>query len=214
MLETAANALASIDRPARAYNRRMNPHTPPPATDQSLLRRFRAGDDDAATRLYFKYARQLHAVARKKTDGALANRVDAEDVVQSVFRTFFRRTARGEFEVPEGEELWRLLLTIALNKVRNHAAHHRAQKRDIGKTVSEAAAVSVAEDDQSSRVLLEIVVKELLGDLDESQRQIIQLRIDGAEVAEIAHVTGRAKRSVERVLQGFRNELASKLDIA
>ncbi len=48
----------------------------------------------------------------------LAGRVDADDIVQSVFRTFFRRVAKGDYEVPDGEELWKLFLVIALNKVR------------------------------------------------------------------------------------------------
>jgi hypothetical protein len=34
--------------------------------------------------------------------------VDAVDLVQSIFRTFFRRVRRGCYDVPDGEELWKL----------------------------------------------------------------------------------------------------------
>ena len=40
----------------------------------------------------------------------------------------------------------------------------------------------------------------------------VRLRIDGHEVADIAAHTGRSKRSVERVLQQFRDQLQGLLD--
>ena len=33
-----------------------------------------------------------------------------------------------------GEELWKLLLVIAMNRIRAAEAHHRAIKRDVGVT--------------------------------------------------------------------------------
>jgi len=41
---------------------------------------------------------------------------------------------------------------------------------------------------------------------------MIALRIDGHEVAEIAEQMRRSKRTVERVLQEFRRQLAEVLD--
>src|SRR5438552_7748541 len=90
---------------------------PPPATDASLLRRFRSGEDDAATELYRRYAARLLDLAAAKASPDLKRRVDPEDIVQSVFRTFFRRAALGEYEVPDGDELWKLFLVIGLNKI-------------------------------------------------------------------------------------------------
>ena len=104
-------------------------------SDQSLLRRIQSGHSDASTQLYMRYARRLQALVASKSSPDLARRVDAEDIVQSVFRTFFRRAALGDYSVPEGEQLWKLLLVIALNKVRAVGAHHRAAKRDVRQTV-------------------------------------------------------------------------------
>src|SRR3954469_20154501 len=105
-------------------------------SDSSLVRRFRAGEDDAATKLYKRYAERLHRLAQRNTGADLARRFDAEDVVQSVFRTFFRRVQTGLYDLPAGDELWRLLLVISLNKIRALAVHHRAQKRDVSATVA------------------------------------------------------------------------------
>src|SRR5262245_55855145 len=87
------------------------------SSDRSLLKRFRAGDADAATQLYLRYAERLRTLARTRVGRDLAPRIDAEDIVQSVFRTFFRRAALGQYHVPDGEELWKLFLVIGLNKI-------------------------------------------------------------------------------------------------
>ena len=97
-----------------------DPHTDrgEAASDHSLLRRVRQGNADAPSELYLRYASRLLALAEKQTGAELARRVDPEDIVQSVFRTFFRRAAQGHYDIPVGEEIWKLLLVIALNKVR------------------------------------------------------------------------------------------------
>ena len=80
--------------------------TGPGPTDASLLRRFRRGEQDAATELYLRYADRLRTLAARKASTDLKRRVDAEDIVQSVFRTFFRRAAGGQYDAPTGDELW------------------------------------------------------------------------------------------------------------
>lgn len=183
-----------------------------PAPDASLLRRFRGGDDDAATQLYLRYAGRLRAMAAAKSGRALTARFDPEDIVQSVFRTFFRRAAAGEYQVPDGDELWKLFLVIGLNKVRAVAAHHKAAKRDVRQTAGGDAVDAVrpvsAEDDLR---VLQLTIDEMLAPLPASHREIITLRIAGHDVADIATRTGRAKRSVERILQEFRTSLRSVL---
>jgi RNA polymerase sigma-70 factor, ECF subfamily len=185
-------------------------------TDSSLVRRFQSGDGDAATKLYKRYAQRLHRLAQRNTGSDLAARFDAEDVVQSVFRTFFRRVQKGFYDLPAGEELWRLLLVISLNKIRSLAVHHRAQKRNVGSTVAPDRRVmsEVAAEDADDLAFrsLRLVVSEVLSDLPEIQQRIILRRIDGCQVEEIAAETGRSKRTVERVLQTFRERLREIID--
>ena len=52
-----------------------------------------------------------------------------------------------------------------------------------------------------------MVIEELLEGMPAANRQMIELRIEGYEVAEITEKVQRSKRTVERVLQGFRNRL-------
>src|SRR5690554_6800884 len=107
--------------PVADDNKALPPDTPAgqPAepSDRSLLRRFRGGSEDAALQLYLRYAHRLYALTRRNCPAELAPRIDVEDIVQSVFRSFFTAASRRCYDVPDGEELWKLLLVIALNKI-------------------------------------------------------------------------------------------------
>jgi RNA polymerase sigma-70 factor (ECF subfamily) len=183
------------------------------SSDRSLLRRFRGGQPDAATQLYLRYAERLRALAAGQFAPDLAPRVDPEDIVQSVFRTFFRRAALGQYDVPEGEELWKLFLVIALHKIRSTAASHRAAKRDVRATVTGLpdmpAGRQLAAPDETALTALRLVIDEMLDGLPSSMRAIVELRVEGHEVEEIAARTERSRRSVERALQEFRNRLSA-----
>jgi RNA polymerase sigma-70 factor (ECF subfamily) len=185
-------------------------------SDRSLLRRLRGGSQDAATQLYLRYAGRLHALAKGRFSPDLASRLDAEDIVQSVFGSFFRGASRGYYDVPAGEELWNLFLVIALNKIRAKGAYHRAAKRDVRLTAGgedlEKVAGASAEQDEAAFAVLRMTIDEALERLPPQHKQVLVLRVEGHEVAEIARQTGRSKRTVERLLQECRKELADLLE--
>jgi RNA polymerase sigma-70 factor (ECF subfamily) len=190
----------------------MNPMGSGAPSDRSLLRRFRSGQEDAATELYLRYADRLRRLAERQTGAELAARLDADDIVQSVFRTFFRRAGEGDYDIPAGEELWGLFLVIALNKIRKLGAYHRAEKRDVARTAGgRALELAGAVADETPLTTLRLVIDELLEGQPHSHRQMVEMRIEGHEVAEIAQRCGRSKRSVERILQDFRTLLTETI---
>jgi RNA polymerase sigma-70 factor (ECF subfamily) len=176
------------------------------ASDHSLLRRFRSGNQDAATQLYLRYAARLRALALAQCSPQLARRVDIDDIVQSVFCSFFDAARRGAYDVPAGDEFWKILLVIALNKVRNQEAFHRAAKRNIGRTVG-GEALEQVRDEEAAYSFLQLTVADALERLPAPARGMVELRLQGYEVAQIAQQTGRSKRSVERLLQDARTRL-------
>ena len=184
-------------------------------SDHSLLRRLRRGQDDGPTLLYRRYAGRLHALAAAQRAPCLAARFDPEDIVQSVFRTFFRRAAQGDYDVPEGEEIWKLLLVIALNKIRAVGAFHRAARRDVRATAAgpayEQAIGAEPGRDETALAVLRLVIDEALEGLPPGHRPIVELRVEGYEVAEIAARVRRSKRTVERILQEFRARLGAAI---
>lgn len=180
-------------------------------SDASLLRRVHNSEPDAAREVYQRYAGRLLKLAANQTATNLGTRFDAEDIVQSVFRTFFRRAASGEYDLPDGDELWKLFLVIGLNKVRAVAAHHKAAKRDARNTVSgdayEKLLTTQTDSDETALAVLRLTIDDALASFPEVYRTVIDMRISGFEVAEIASKVGRSKRSVERILQECRTML-------
>jgi RNA polymerase sigma-70 factor (ECF subfamily) len=194
------------DPPGEPQERRPGP------SDGSLIARVREGSEDAATALYSRYAQRLLALAKARTGDDLAARVDAEDIVQSVFGSFFRGANQGLYDAPSGEEIWGLLLVIAMNKIRVKARHHRAAKRDVRKTVGGGAPDAEGFDppatDEAAHTLLRLVVDDVLARLPPGHRDVVRLRLEGFDVAEIAGQTGKSMRTTERVLQDFRARMA------
>ena len=160
---------------------------------------------------------RLRALTRTKVSPDLARRVDVEDIVQSVFGSFFRGASRGDYDVPAGEELWKLFLVIALNKIRAKGAYHRTAKRDVRRTAGGQGLERLAEEppteqDEMAYAVLRLTVEEALQALPEQYRRILTLRVEGHEVEDIARQTGRSKRTVERILQECRKRLADLLE--
>jgi RNA polymerase sigma-70 factor (ECF subfamily) len=176
-------------------------------SDAVLLRRFRGGEPEAAAQLFDRYSTRILALASSSLGRDLVSRLDAEDVLQSVFRTFFRRAGQGEYDLPDGNNLWKLLLVIGLNKIRAKGAHHRAELRDVRSTATgpdaECALGAARAADENALTELKLTIAEILDTFPASQRAIIEHRMDGDKVDEIARKTGRSKRTVERAIHDF-----------
>ena len=69
-----------------------------------VMVRLRTGDETAAGEVFRRYARRLIGRARLRLEG-LSHKVDAEDVVQSVYKSFFHRFAEGRKLILGGVEI-------------------------------------------------------------------------------------------------------------
>jgi RNA polymerase sigma-70 factor (ECF subfamily) len=194
------------------------PEQPAPdgvVSDRSLLRRCRGGSQDAATALYLRYAPRVRALVRARFSADLNRRADADDLVQSVFRRFFQKVCAGDYDVPEGEELWGLLLVISLNRIRSEQTYQRAGKRDVRRTGPGGDAVNQVPEpgrgDENALHVLQLTVEEVLTRLAPQQREMVELRVEGHEVADIARKLGRSRRTVERNLQQVRTKFRALL---
>jgi RNA polymerase sigma factor (sigma-70 family) len=102
-----------------------------------------------------------------------------------------------------------------MHKNRDACSFHRAAKRDVRMTqageVFERSVGALASQDETGLTELQMVLEETLGGLPTSQRSIVELRIEGFQVEEIAQKTGRSRRTVERALQDFRSQLGALL---
>jgi RNA polymerase sigma-70 factor (ECF subfamily) len=177
--------------------------------DEELLRELRTGDERAASQLYARYAHRVLRLIDNYTGSDLITRFDSEDVIQSVFGSFFNQVRSGLYEVPDGGDLWPLLLVISLQKVRNYRVRHRAAKRDVRREYRQVKSDKSALDLHSLKSPdlqpdLSFFAKETLDLLPPRYREIVLLRLAGYEQEEIARLSGRSKRSVERMFQECR----------
>src|SRR5688500_15270680 len=87
----------------------------------------RQADTRPCERLAGSLARSSdHSLLRRCGDGS----------EEAATQIYLRTASLGVYEVPDGKDLWRLLLTLALNKVRASATFHQAAKRDVRMTTA------------------------------------------------------------------------------
>jgi len=202
-----------------------------PGDQGSITRWFsdlRAGEDEAARRLWDRYFDRLVNLARSELRARRREAVeDEEDAALNAFDSFCRGMARGRFErLNDRDDLWRLLALLTVRKARDQLQRQAAQKRGGG-WVARAPAERPGDDDwggddgpngldrivgrEPSPELAAMVADEYLrlGDElgDDSLRRVLDLRMEGYTRQEIARRLGCAVRTVGRKLELIRMAL-------
>src|SRR5207248_3750064 len=103
----------------------------------ALIARVRAGGKAAAAELVRQYEGEIRRIIRLRLGGPLARALDSMDICQSVLGNFFVRAAAGQFDIDEPQQLLKLLVTMARNRLRDHA------RRPINRTPPAAEPSSV-----------------------------------------------------------------------
>lgn len=190
-----------------------------PSLDQSvratrLLAKLQAGDSSAAREIFARYAQRLARFAEQHLSHKLRGRVDSEDIVQSVLHTFFKRSARGEFQIDNSAQIWQLLVRITLMRVRAKARHHMAEMRDVraegGVAESDLAEAMGQAPDPAEAVLLIEAIERLVGGLPPMYCQVLDLRLQGFSAAEIGEQLKVSKRTIYRALELLQERLAAQ----
>jgi RNA polymerase sigma factor (sigma-70 family) len=181
-----------------------------------LLVRLRAGDQTAAALVVDQYARRLVGLARANLDRRILRKEDPEDVLQSVFKSFFHRCGLGQFRLDSREELWALLVSLTLHKCGHRVDYHRAARRDVRRETPAQPALDASgsrwealarEPTPVEAAMLVETLERLLDGLEPHQQEIVRLRLEGVEPAQIAERRGVTQRTVQRVLKGVRERL-------
>jgi RNA polymerase sigma-70 factor (ECF subfamily) len=182
--------------------------------------RLLAGDDAAARELFQRFAGQLLALARRRFADGLRHKVDPEDVVQSAYKSFFRGYDEGNIEVVDWNSLWGLLTLITLRKCADRVAYHRAERRDAAREVAappDAEGTPWLETFGREPTPLEAAelgetVERLFAVLDEDERPVLELSLQGYTTREISERLGRAERTVRLLRECVRKRLERMRD--
>ena len=175
---------------------------------KSIAVRLKVDSDLAASELDEQYRSRLCRLVEREMDRRFRRREDPEDVVQSAFRTFYRRNAKGEFHVDSSVDLWRLLETITRHKILKHVERLGAGKRnprreeypdgdDLHGKVPTPEEAAVAAD---------LMEKALTG-LDETYVKVFHLRLANCTEEEIASKLGCTRAFVRTKLNRIRDRL-------
>ncbi len=182
----------------------------------------KAGDAQAAQKLWEGYFGRLVNLARGKLRGAQRRVADEEDVALSAFDSFCRGAEGNRFpKLQDRDDLWQLLVMITARKAIDLRQHENRQRRGGG-----AAPVEQGQDDAS--LLDQVVGREptpefavqvaeesqrLLAGLEDGDlRQMALWKMEGYTNEEIAERLDVATRTVERRLRLIRSLLWSQVD--
>jgi RNA polymerase sigma factor (sigma-70 family) len=179
-----------------------------------LMSHLRDGDQAAAAFIFRRFARRLIGLAYHRLDALIRQKEDPEDVVQSVFKSFFARQTENPYTLEDWDSLWSLLARITAFKCGHRIVHFHAARRDVRRDVAAAAADSPDDWEAAARdptpveaaVLID-TVESLMRELGERDRRIFSLSLQGCSDSDIAAQVPCSERTVRRVLGFVKNRL-------
>ena len=176
------------------------------------------GCEDAARDIHDRYVIRLIALAHSRLSEKLAGKFDADDVVQSAFRSFFTRARDGQFAIQRAGDLWSLLAAITRHKLLKKAEHFSQEKRCLSREETIADRVvdqhNKTTQDQPTHeeaIALSDEVEFLMRQLDPLKREILEMRLSGKSIDQIANSVDRSERTVRRFLTVFTEQLENRL---
>jgi len=188
-----------------------------PQETRFVFGRVQDGDEQAAREVFDRYLQRLVALARARLSDRLQQKLDADDVVQSAFRSFFVRARDGQYVIERSGELWSLLAAITRHKLLKKAEYYKQHKRSLdsdeplaGDTGDHGAAFT-AEPTGEEAVALSDEVAFMMRELEPQQRTMLELRLQGQPIPQIAETVERSERTVRRFLSSFRDSLEERL---
>jgi DNA-directed RNA polymerase specialized sigma24 family protein len=181
----------------------------------------KAGDDEAAQRIWERYFDRLVLLARDRLRAVRRHGADQdeEDVALSALNSLCLGAAAGRFpRLNDREGLWGLLVVIAARKALNSARDQRRLKRGGGQVRTEAELVSEGGDEEAllaqvvgrepTPEFAAVVAESLRQRLDalpgDALRKIALLRLEGHSNDEIAQALGCTSRTVMRKIEVIR----------
>jgi len=188
----------------------------------ALMSRLQQGDPEAARLIFNRFAQRLVCLAATRLPRVIAAKVDPEDVLQSVFRSFFARHFRGEILLDSWDSLWTLLAVLTVRKCGHRVDYFRARCRDVHREAVPPGDPDASDsgwqprDDEptaAEAVLLAETLEDLLRGLKPDHRPIVQLRLEGCTIEEISNQVGFTERTVHRVLEKVRAALEMASDL-
>lgn len=189
-----------------------------PATDfADTLRRAAAGDAAALQKLVAEYEPKVRVVARVLLGPALRPYLDSADLAQSVHLSIVAGLRDDRFKLTGPDDLIGLAVTVLRRKAAKQWRHLQRQRRlsgDGGDRAKEdisgtLAALSSGGTDPAADAQFRDQLAHLCAQLDDAEKRVIDLRLDGFTPAEIADQIGISRVALRVRLTRLRQRLTA-----
>lgn len=185
------------------------------------------GDSLAANRVWHHYFDRLVRAVRGRLYGQNRAVSDEEDIVLSVFDSFYSAAEKGRFpDLSDRYDLWQLLVRMASRKVINKRRHDRRQRRG-GDVKLHSLDEPPGEDLEGDGLLIEAIGDEPTPDMVVMMQESVehffshlgvgQLRdlagakLEGYSNAELAQRFNCSERTIERRLHLIREKFQQEI---
>jgi DNA-directed RNA polymerase specialized sigma24 family protein len=180
------------------------------------------GDSAAATRIWQHYFDRLVRSVRARLYGQNRAVSDEEDIVLSVFDSFYDAAENGRFpDLSDRDDLWRLLLRMAARKVVDKRRHDQRQRRggkvgihSLDAPADDQTVIEAIGDDPSPEMVLMMQesVEQLFSHLGVGPlRGLAGAKLEGYTNADLAQRFGCSERTIERRLNLIREKCQQEL---
>jgi RNA polymerase sigma factor (sigma-70 family) len=180
---------------------------------QMLMKRVRAGSQGAVRALLERYQQPLFRVIRRRLHKVLRSQCDSEDVLQSVWASFFAIPV-GDFDFEEPAALQAYLVEMACSKVieayrRRLGTQKRNRNREKslhGSAAAETEKLRARTPTPSQVVMAKERWAHLIEGLPAHHQRILRLLRQGKTHDEIAAELGYHERTIRRLIQKLEPE--------
>jgi len=160
-----------------------------------LIERVRLGDELALAELAQQYEPEVRLTARILLGRALRCHLDSTDLVQSVHHTLILGVRQNRFVFASPQHLMGLAVTLVRRKVARHWRRLKRQQRpeDLGFLDTEAGLLATLpshEPDPAQSVQDADLLAQVCDGLDDRDKQLIELRLQGCSTADAARRLG------------------------
>lgn len=182
----------------------------------------KAGDSAAANQIWRLYFDRLVRAVRGRLVGQNRAVSDEEDIVLSVFDSFYNAAENGNFpDLADRDDLWRLLLRMSARKVIDKRRHDARQRRggkvmlhSLDQAAEDGSIIEAIGDEPSPEMVLMMQesVEQFFSHLGVGQlRDLAGAKLEGYSNAELARRFGCSERTIERRLHLIREKCQQEL---
>src|SRR5262245_46280357 len=162
------------------------------------MARAAAGDVAAQDELVRQYEPKVRLVARVLLGPALRPYLESADLTQSVHKSIIVGLTEKKFDIADPDQLIGLALTVLRRKAAKHWRHLQRQQRLSGDKSARSTddianvltSLSSGGEDPAEQAQFRDQLRHICDELDETERRVIDLRLEGYMLSEIADLIG------------------------